>query len=175
MAIQKYIDMYGQAHCVRPVVSGQFSCPPKNDPTKTKLKVLKNNVGVCIKDPLLDKQTNLMPMQIVYPNNIDPNAIKYLEMYNNERMTLQQISSLNDILRKSRNLRDLGDIKAGLSKDRHYETLVLILDKINRKSDIGHAQNALGCYLRQYMEQNKSEINVQELFKISGLEDSLGR
>ena len=174
MAIQKYVDMYGNAHCIRPVVSGQFSCPPKNDPTKTKLKVLKNNVGVCVEDPMLSrKKKNLMPSQLVYPNKIDPDAVKYLEVYNSERLTLDQIAYLSNILRKSRNLKELGDIKAGLSGDRHYESLVLILDNIHRKNDINLAQSALGCYLRDYLKENKSDIDVKELLKVSGLEDSL--
>lgn len=173
MAVQKYIDMYGQGHCVRPVVSGQFSCPPKNDPTKTKLKVLKNNVGVCVKDPMLTRKKNLMPNQLVYVDKLDPNALKYLEVYNDERLTLQQIGYLNDILRKSKTMKELGDIKAGLSGDYHYESLVLILDNIHRKNDINYAQSALGCYLRDYIKDNKTDVNVKDLLKVSGLEDAL--
>ena len=174
LAIQKYVDMYGNAHCIRPVVSGQFSCPPKHDPTKTKLKVLKNNVGICIEDPMLTrKKKNLMPGQIVYPDKINPNAVEFLQAYNAERLTLQQVSDLSNILRKSRNLKELGDIKAGLSGDRHYETLVVILDGINRKSDISLAQSALGCYLKEYIKENKTEVDVKKLLQLSGLEDSL--
>jgi len=175
MAIQKYVDMYGVAHCIRPVVSGDFSCPPKNDPTRTKLKVLKNNVGICVKDPMLTKSKhNLMPTQIVYPDKIDPNAVKYLQVYNDERLTLKQVYDLSEILRKSKNLKELGDIKAGLSGNRHYETLVLILDNIHRKSDINYAQSALSCYLKDYVRGNKSDTNVKQLLKLSGLEGSFG-
>jgi len=174
MAIQKYVDMYGMSHCVRPVVSGQFSCPPKNDPTKTKLKVLKNNVGVCIADPMINRgKHNLMPSQIVYPDDINPNTIKYLQTYNSERLTLDQVSYLSNILRKSKNLKELGDIKAGLSGNHHYESLVSILDNIHKKSDISYAQSALGCYLQDYIKENRSDVDVEELLKVTGLEDSL--
>lgn len=114
-----------------------------------------------------------MPSQLVYPNNIDPNAVKFLEVYNAERLTLRQIADLNDILSKSKNLKELGDIKAGLSEDRHYETLVMIIDSINKKQDIGLAKSALGSYLREFIKNNKTDINVKELISMSGLEESL--
>lgn len=177
MAIQKYVDLYGRGHCIRPVVSGEFSCPPKSDPTKTKLKVLKNNVGICVKDPKLTRKKPLLPKQIVYPNAIDPDALRFLDIYNDERLTLQQVGELNNIFRRSKNLRKISDLKAGLSGDTDYEALITVLDNIHHKKDIDLAKLALGNYLREYIANNTggnmNNDTVRKLLSMGGLEQGL--
>lgn len=150
-AIQKYVDFFGKASCMRPVTSGSFSCPPANDPKKTKLVVLKNNAGICVEDPNLtpaDKKM-LMPTQLVYPDDVNARITDFLKLYSNTRFSSNAVQSLGHVLRNSKTTRDLGDIKRGLSGDPEYESIALILDNIRGNNDISIAKTALVEYAKE--------------------------
>lgn len=174
-AIQKYIDFYGQPHCIRPVLSGSFSCPD-GDPTKTKLKVLKNNVGICVEDDLVRKRNNkkrIMTNQLVFPDDANSAIARFMSIYDNNRLTLEQINELNKIFKEKRTLRSIRDIKAGLSGDPDYETMTIILDNINNQNDVSYARTALSTYLRNVLNNNNAEMKIEDFLKLNGIEDAL--
>lgn len=145
LAIQKYIDFFGKAQCIRPVLSGSFSCPPSNDPKKTKLVVLKNNVGICVEDPTLQPPGKkvLMPTQLVFPDDVNSRIVDFLKLYGHVRFTSDAIRALSHVLKSSKTLKDIGDIKRGLSGDPEYETISIVLDNIRGVEDISIAKTAL--------------------------------
>lgn len=177
LAIQKYIDFFGKAQCVRPVLSGSFSCPPAQDPKKTKLVVLKNNVGICVEDPALQPSNKkvLMPTQLVYPDDVNARIADFLKIYSNIRWSSDAIKSLGHVLRSSKSLRDIGDIKRGLSGDPEYESIAIILDNIRGAEDISIAKTALVQFAKEKHPEAiypEGEYAVEGLMEFHGIDPS---
>lgn len=172
--LEKYIDFFGKAHCQRPVLSGAFSCPPKGDPTKLKRIVLKNNVGVCVEDPLLTKGSRkfVMPAQLVYFNDeINEKMVGMLNYLNQTRFNNDILLRLGNILKYNRSL---SDIKSGLSRDPEYELFAIMADNLNEKNDVHIAKSAYMYYLLQNNESLAKELlNVSDGDTISGVKDFL--
>lgn len=174
-AIQKYIDYYGQPQCIRPVFSGSFSCPD-GDPTKTKLKVLKNNVGICVDDDLVKQKKNkrkIMPNNLIFSDDANSAISNFMNIYDNNRLTLEQIKELNGIFKNKNDLKSIRNIQAGLSSDPDYETMSIILNNINSKNDIAYARTALSTYLRNVMKNNNTEMTAKDFFNLNGIGSSM--
>ncbi len=177
LAIQKYIDFFGKAQCIRPILSGSFSCPPANDPKKTKLVALKNNVGICVEDPTLKPANKkvLMPTQLVYPDDVNAKIADFLKLYSNIRFTSDSIRSLGHVLRSSKSLRDLGDIKRGLSGDPEYEAIAVVLDNIRGAEDISIAKTALVQFAKEKhpgVVYPEGEYAVEGIMEFHGIDPS---
>lgn len=170
-AIQKYIDFYGRPQCIRPVLSGSFSCPD-GDPTKTKLKVLKNNVGICVEDDTIRKAKNkrsIMPNNLIFSDDANSSISNFMSIYDNNRLTFDQIKELNHIFRNKHNLQSIRDVQAGLSTDPDYETLSIVLSNIHSKNDIAYARTALSTYLRNVMSQNNQQMDIKDFLNLNGI------
>lgn len=176
---EKYIDFFGKAHCDRPVLSGAFSCPPKGDPTKIKRIVLKNNVGVCVEDPVLmpSKRKFIMPAQLVfYDDEVNGKMANMLKYLNQMRFSNDILLKMGNILRDNRSL---GDIKSGLSGDPEYEMLAIIADNLHKPADVHMAKSTYMHYLLNNNPDlatsilnidDKDAINMETLKNFLGVE-----
>jgi len=174
--LEKYIDFFGKAHCQRPVLSGAFSCPPKGDPSKLKRVVLKNNVGICVEDPLLTKGSKkfVIPAQLVYFNDkINEKMVDMLNYLNQSRLSNDILMRLGNILKYNRSL---SDIKSGLSRDPEYEIFALMADNLHEKDDVHIAKSAYMYYLLQNNPELAKELmgTAPDEDVMSGLKMFLG-
>lgn len=153
LAIEKYIDYWGKAHCSRPVLSGSFSCPPRSDPGKTKRIALKNGVGICVEDPKLqsNKDKVLMPTTLVFPDKVNANLVKFLGIYNNNRFKTDMVNYLSQLFKSYPRLKDLQVVvgSEGLSGMPEFTQIKMVVDAMNKDEDIGIAHSALAKYAQE--------------------------
>ena len=148
-AVEKYINYFGEAECRRPVISGAFSCPPSNDPTKTKHITLKNNVGICVVDPA----TIPAKEKIMIPSNFTMSAVKRIA----------------EILR---NAKSLDDINMGLSGDPHYEAIMAIVSNMKSDEDISIAKTAMFEYAKNLPEFQTEQFSIDQMLDFNGIDIS---
>ena len=67
LAIEPYVAANGQLSCRRPVVRGQFECPPNGFPEHTQMVVLPDGTGMCVEPSWSLNQKAYIADQLIYP------------------------------------------------------------------------------------------------------------
>lgn len=167
-ATEKYINYYGEAECRRPVISGQFSCPPANDPKKTKHITLKNNIGVCIEDPKLMKTEDKYPIpaNLVYPDDINSKLAYFMRICLMNNFTIDSVKRISKVLK---NAKSLADLSYGLSGDPHYEAIMEIVKNVRSNEDIAIAKTAMFEYAKNLPEFNQESLTISQMLDFSGI------
>jgi hypothetical protein len=170
LAVEKYITFFGEGKCRRPVVSGEFSCPPADDPNKIHHITLPNNVGICVEDSRAKdpKQRVVMPVQLVYPPEINDEIIGFIKLASRANFTRDTLSLLGEQLRKTSNVSGLQNVLAGLSGSPHFELAQVIIGNIRSPNQIPLAQTAL-WELQKMTASEKGQLNAQNFLHHYGL------
>lgn len=168
LAVEKYIDFFGNAHCQRPVLSGDFQCPTAENPTRTKRVVLKDNVGICVEDPMLKSARNNTQMgdRLVFTEDVNEKIVDYIDVIS-LNFNAVQIQKMKAYLEK---VNSVGDLMQGLISDPDYEYFVRLASKhIKTDKDLSLAKLAL-------LELNKGtsavNIDVNSMLNMSGIDMS---
>lgn len=168
LAVERYIDFFGNVQCQRPVLSGEFQCPTPDNPTRTKRVVLKDNVGICVEDPMLKNTKNKTPMgnRLVFTDDVNEQIVNYIDVIS-LNFNAVQIQKMKAYLEK---VNKVGDLMEGLSNDPDFEHFVRLASAhIRTDKDLSLAKLAL-------LELNKGtsavNLDVNSMLNMSGIDMS---
>lgn len=169
LAVEKYITFFGEGKCRRPVISGAFSCPPADDPDKIHHITLENNIGVCVDDPRTKSpdQRVVMPMQLIYPPEINDEIIRYIKLASQVNFTRDTLNLLSQHLRTNNTVEGLHNVLSGLSGSPHYELVSIIFNNINSPDQIPLAQTAMWEVGKMMAE--KGSLNANQFLNHYGI------
>lgn len=166
LAVEKYIDFFGNVQCQRPVLSGDFQCPTPDNPTRTKRVVLKDNVGICIEDPMLKNIKNKTPMgdRLVFTDDVNEQIVNYIDIIS-LNFNAVQIQKMKAYLEK---VNSVGDLMEGLTNDPDFEHFVRLAGThIRTNKDLSLAKLAL-------LELNKGtssvNLDINSMLNMSGID-----
>lgn len=167
MATQTYVDIYGNQHCIRPILSGPTSCPPANQPTHTKLVVMKDGTSTCIPDPKVSANKYRVPIgnDLLFPDDVNERVINYINDFRvylrgNDTYRLEKLASM------VKNKRTLDDLKSGLSNNPEYEALVSMVNNIKSEQAYNDWKTALVWFMEK---DGKMQLTTQDTLDIMGL------